>query len=334
MPPGVLLPPAIQQFFDSNGKPLDGGSIAWYLAGTSTPSPAYADSGLVTPLANPVPLSNPGGRAPAMWLDGALAYKEVLLDGAGSTIWTADNLTSGQSVPTVTVAASGNVFNVAVPTAPVVGVQFTNTAASTSVTGFVGGQPGQLLVLRAVPTAQVLLYPNNSNSAPGDMLANFVGTIATPLYGGAAIYQRGAAGQGWNLISHEQGAPVAWTPTYTLGGATPVGMTYGTQLGHYVLRGRQVFLGLRLTLSAKGTSTGTLQLAGLPVNDVAPGSESGLIAHYAGGWVGLGTGGITGYVSGLVVQLVVWTSTGIVPMGDGNLTAGSDLIATVQTLAA
>src|SRR5262252_7846405 len=224
MPPGVLLPPAIQQFFDNNGLPLNGGSIQWYLAGTSTPSPAYADSGLVTPLANPVPLSNPGGRAPAMWLDGALAYKEVLLDGSGSTVWTADNLTSGLQAPTVSMPTGGLIYNLNVPSGPIAAVQFTNSTDLT-LTGFVGGQPGQLLILRALGTGKVLLYPNNTNSAAGDQLTNFVTGLPTTLNQGAAIYQRGSTGQGWYLISHEQNAWLPWTPALTFGGAA-AGMTY------------------------------------------------------------------------------------------------------------
>jgi hypothetical protein len=87
---GVLAPVAIQQFFDANGDPLVGGLVQWYLAGTSTPSPVYADVALLNVLPNPVVL-DAAGRAPQMFL-APHSYRMVLQTAGGVTIWTADNI--------------------------------------------------------------------------------------------------------------------------------------------------------------------------------------------------------------------------------------------------
>ena len=71
------------------GLPLSGGMLYTYVAGTSTPKATYTDSTGVTPNANPVILDS-AGRAD-VWL--ALgAYKFVLQDSLGNTIWTVDGI--------------------------------------------------------------------------------------------------------------------------------------------------------------------------------------------------------------------------------------------------
>lgn len=96
MATGVLAPVAIQQFFDANGDPLVGGLVQWYLAGSSTPSPVYADVALLNVLPNPVVL-DAAGRAPQMFL-APQSYRMVLKTAAGVTIWTADNIFPSNSV--------------------------------------------------------------------------------------------------------------------------------------------------------------------------------------------------------------------------------------------
>jgi hypothetical protein len=88
---GTIMPTPVQQFFDNNGKPLAGGLLYVYDAGTNSLSPIYADVTLTTPLTNPVVL-DAAGRA-QVYLDAA-SYKFVLKTPLGVTIWTADNITA------------------------------------------------------------------------------------------------------------------------------------------------------------------------------------------------------------------------------------------------
>lgn len=84
-----LMPIPVQTFTDGNGNPLAGGLLYSYAATTTTPQATYTDQSGVVPNANPVVLSSIGQAQ--VWLS-ALAYKFVLKDSLGNTIWTVDNV--------------------------------------------------------------------------------------------------------------------------------------------------------------------------------------------------------------------------------------------------
>lgn len=97
LPAAVPLPVPRMQFFDQNGRPLAGGKVCTYAAGTTTPQPTYTDSGAGTANANPVILDY-AGRA-SIYITG-LSYKIVLLTAGtdqtcstGVTQWSQDNVT-------------------------------------------------------------------------------------------------------------------------------------------------------------------------------------------------------------------------------------------------
>lgn len=85
---------AYTQFFDSNGDPLSGAKLYFYVAGTTTPKDTYTTYTLGTPNTNPVE-ADADGRMGAIWL-GTGSYKAVLTTAGGSTIWTADYVTGNQ----------------------------------------------------------------------------------------------------------------------------------------------------------------------------------------------------------------------------------------------
>lgn len=77
------------------------------------------------------------------------------------------------------------------------------------------------------------------------------------------------------LDDYEEGT---WTPVLAFGGAS-VGITYSTQSGRYVKVGKTVFASFRITLSAKGSSTGAASITGLPFtvqNDLGATAPGGL----------------------------------------------------------
>lgn len=85
----ALLPNAQQQFLDSNGAPLAGGSVYFYVVGTTTPKTTYQNQALTVPNTNPVVL-NAAGRA-TIWGNGN--FRQVVNDVNGNLIW--DGVTSG-----------------------------------------------------------------------------------------------------------------------------------------------------------------------------------------------------------------------------------------------
>lgn len=96
---GTIAPVPSQQFFDNNGDPLAGGFLASYIAGTSTPTPIYANAFLGTAYTNPAELDAAGRLT--YYLD-ALSYKFVLTDANGVEIWSVDPVAStGLSVASI-----------------------------------------------------------------------------------------------------------------------------------------------------------------------------------------------------------------------------------------
>ena len=79
------------------------------------------------------------------------------------------------------------------------------------------------------------------------------------------------------LNDYEEGQ---WTPSITFGSGN-TGLTHSEQLGQYRKIGKMVFCTVLVTLTAKGTSTGTMEINGLPFacSDANP-ADSGRIAGF------------------------------------------------------
>lgn len=79
----AILPNAMTQFLDGNGKPYAGGSVFFYIPSTTTPAATWQDPNQMTANANPVIL-DANGRA-IIWGNGS--YREVLYDSLGNVVW-------------------------------------------------------------------------------------------------------------------------------------------------------------------------------------------------------------------------------------------------------
>lgn len=78
-----ILPNALTQFVDSNGKPLAGGSVYFYIPNTTTKKDTYQDSAQTILNTNPVIL-DANGQA-SIW--GTGSYRQVVFDSLGNQIW-------------------------------------------------------------------------------------------------------------------------------------------------------------------------------------------------------------------------------------------------------
>lgn len=85
----VLLPNGEQQFLDSNGQPMAGGWVYFYVPGTTTPKNTWQDPNGLTLNSDPVQLDG-AGRA---IIYGSGAYRQVLQDRNHATVW--DQFTFG-----------------------------------------------------------------------------------------------------------------------------------------------------------------------------------------------------------------------------------------------
>jgi hypothetical protein len=111
----------------------------------------------------------------------------------------------------------------------------------------------------------------------------------------------------------------SWTPTISFGGAA-VGVTYSSQSGQYVKVGRNVFLKGVVQLSAKGSSTGALRIAGLPLAETGD-THAAVHVGYSGNFSGL-TGALCGYVeSGASTILILQSAAaGVTDVTDAAVT--------------
>lgn len=81
---------SMSQQFDAFGKPLGGGKLFFYQAGTTTPQSAYQDSDLTIPHPNPITL-DAAGRIPQFYLaDGQIKIR--LTNASGVQQLAADNI--------------------------------------------------------------------------------------------------------------------------------------------------------------------------------------------------------------------------------------------------
>jgi hypothetical protein len=63
---------------------------------------------------------------------------------------------------------------------------------------------------------------------------------------------------------------IPFTPSLAFGGGA-TGMTYNTRAGWYVRVGSLVFFSINIVLTAKGSSTGTAAISGLPITPSSSG---------------------------------------------------------------
>ena len=90
---------SILDYITSAGEPVSGGSIEFYQAGTSTARTVYSDSALTVSLGTIVytdsegfPVSTQGGSTRVSIYTGTAAYKVIVKNSAGTTLFTRDNI--------------------------------------------------------------------------------------------------------------------------------------------------------------------------------------------------------------------------------------------------
>lgn len=125
------------------------------------------------------------------------------------------------------------------------------------------------------------------------------------------------------LDDYEEGV---WTPAVSFSTNT-TGVTYQYQAAVYIKIGLHVQVHGRVTLTSKGTSTGTISVVGLPFAV----SSATFFANGSVGWY-LGFAGLTsiptilGFQGTTRIDLFHGTASGSVALTDANVTNGMDLL--------
>jgi hypothetical protein len=169
----TILPQAETQFTDALGVPLNGGTVAFYAPGTTTPKDTWQDANQVLVNSNPVLLDS-SGRA---IIFGSGAYRQVVKDALGNLVWdqtTSEQISGSASFggtstgtanaqivsPGTWSGADGSVINFT--------AGFTNTGSMTITVGS-GGSP--IAVLKNGPSGPV-------NLVAGDIAAGNIYSVS------------------------------------------------------------------------------------------------------------------------------------------------------------
>ena len=181
-------------FVDGQGKPLVGGKLYTYVAGTTTPQATYTDSTGTTPNTNPVVMDALGQAD--VWLGGAI-YKFVLTNSGGTTIWTVDNI----SAPTAAVSPvlSGSVTIDSNTSTPALKITQTGVgpalrvqdATDPDATPFLIDSTGQVGIGTAAPSAALEI------ASPGV----FKGAWAYMPSTTAVLFYQATAPTGWTKVT-------------------------------------------------------------------------------------------------------------------------------------
>lgn len=110
-----------------------------------------------------------------------------------------------------------------------------------------------------------------------------------------------------------------WTPVLQFGGAS-VGITYSAQIGSYLAIGKMVFVSINVTLTSKGTSTGSATITGLPFASFSSGFPEFFFPYSpTGNFVGV-TFPLAGFLSPSSTSIGLVHNYGGTSLNDTNLT--------------
>jgi len=99
------------QIMDGNGDPLSGGTLEFYLSGTTTPTNLFSNS-TGTSIGTSLTLNSSGypesgGNVITLFRDTAINYKVICKTSGGSTVWTSDTINSELGVLASTTNGEG-----------------------------------------------------------------------------------------------------------------------------------------------------------------------------------------------------------------------------------
>ena len=140
---------------------------------------------------------------------------------------------------------------------------------------------------------------------------------------GRVSFPAGLALGGETLSAYDAGS---WTPALSFGGAA-AGLTYASRSGRWVRIGRLVTAQARVVLSARGTSAGAAEVAGLPLVAAEPGTPGMLL--FAAGGSGL-TYPCCRTLAGGRLALLNRTATGTAPLTEARFGATAEFALSVS----
>lgn len=195
---------------DADGKPLSGGKLYTYEAGTSTPKKTYVDKNGTAENQNPVRLDANGYAD--VWLDTS-AYKFILKDANDVTQWTVDNIDGGgaEGYASAVISKSQgftlstNEQNTVIVATAAISIGL--ISAATAGDGFAA-------IIINMSSGNVTIDPDGSETI------NSAETMIIPAGGSATIHTNGVAWYASGYVNVTQAGNNTFTGANTFNGAT------------------------------------------------------------------------------------------------------------------
>jgi hypothetical protein len=182
------------------------------------------------------------------------------------------------------VTSTGTVNNLDPENATVI---LLNNSSALTITGLAAGQPGQIIYLRSVGSANVFLEHQNTGSSASNRLINIVTSAASPLVAGKghASYIYDGNSSRWRMLDHFQGGVIAFDMTWTSSGTAPT-LGNGTKTSDYEIQRNMCFIQFAIVMGSTTTyGTGTWLFV-MPINRVG-GSTRNLVGQITDASAGL-----------------------------------------------
>lgn len=200
--------------------------------------------------------------------------------GTFSGALTAATLAGGAIEQTTTSTGSQNDFALTTGAS----VLRCNNASLLTLTGLAAGRNGQLLDIVSVGAGQVDFADESVGStAANRIISGVAATISLAPGVGRLSLRYDSTSLRWRVLHHEQGAMIAFTPTWTAVSVNP-SIGDGTIFGYYYLRGKKCWIDV-VVLMGSTTTFGTgawmlsLPYAGKALDTGVP--PSGLLSAFA-----------------------------------------------------
>ena len=159
----IPLPNARAVFLDATGKPLVGGTVAFYQPGTLTPVNTYQDFGATILNANPLTLDSLGSAI----IFAMGRYRQIVKDSLGNQIW--DN----ESAALVDQPYEAGFYFPDVPAANIIIGRWNFTKYVTFPTNFTGAQG----TVGTAPNSTLSIAINKNGVSIGTMTVSTLGAV-------------------------------------------------------------------------------------------------------------------------------------------------------------
>ena len=194
-----VTPVAVRKFTNADGSPMTGGTLNYFITGTTTPLAVFADADGNTSLGTIVDIGDLGypitsGNAITAIYPPLGGYKEVLKDADGNTVYTAD------LIENVAETFLGTQANIQTEGSKAVTGTYTMVAGDNLITSnaatvnlLPADDVGTLVIVQSVGSGATSVVPNGSDTINGISGAKALAGAVSPSFPALFLYSDGVS---------------------------------------------------------------------------------------------------------------------------------------------